>query len=97
MERALAAPARAIAENAGEDGAVVVDEILSSDKPTWGFDAKERRYVDMLKAGIVDPTKVTKSAVTHAVSVCGTMLTTRVMVTELKDKDLKKAVAGAVA
>ena len=97
MERALAAPARAIAENAGEDGAVVVDEILSSDKPTWGFDAKDRRYVDMLKAGIVDPTKVTKAAVTHAVSVCGTMLTTRVMVTELKDKDPKKAVAGAVA
>jgi chaperonin GroEL len=97
LERALEAPARAIADNAGEDGAVVVDEILSSDKPTWGFDAKERRYVDMLKAGIVDPTKVTKSAVTHAVSVCGTMLTTRVMVTELKDKDLKKAVAGAVA
>jgi chaperonin GroEL len=97
LERALAAPARAIADNAGEDGAVVVDEILSSDKPTWGFDAKAKKYVDMLKAGIVDPTKVTKSAVSHAVSVCGTMLTTRVMVTELKDKDLKKAAAGAVA
>jgi chaperonin GroEL len=97
MERALQAPARAIAENAGEDGACVVEEILSSDKPTWGFDARQRKYVDMLKAGIVDPTKVTKSAVLHAVSVCGTMLTTRVMVTELKDKDRKKAVSGAVA
>jgi chaperonin GroEL len=97
MERALSAPARAIAENAGEDGACVVDEILSNSKPAWGFDARRREYCDMLKAGIVDPTKVTKSAVAHAVSVCGTMLTTRVMVTELKDKDLKKAVAGAVA
>ena len=97
MERALAAPARAIAQNAGEDGAVVVEEILSNDKPTWGFDARRREYGDMLKAGIVDPTKVTKSALTNAVSVAGTMLTTRVMVTELKDKDRKKAVAGAVA
>jgi len=97
MERALQAPARAIAENAGEDGACVVEEILSNAKPTWGFDARRREYVDMLKAGIVDPTKVTKSAVLHAVSVCGTMLTTRVMVTELKDKDRKKAVSGAVA
>src|SRR5205823_8926541 len=81
MERALAAPARAIADNAGEDGAVVVDEILSNEKPTYGFDARRREYGDMLKLGIVDPTKVTKSAVQHAVSVCGTMLTTRVMVT----------------
>jgi chaperonin GroEL len=97
LERALEAPCRAIAENAGEDGACVVDEILASDKPAWGFDARRREYVDMLKAGIVDPTKVTKSAVTHAISVCGTMLTTRVMVTELKDKDVKKAVAGAVS
>jgi chaperonin GroEL len=97
MERALEAPARAIAENAGEDGACVVDEIARNAKPAWGFDARRREYCDMLKAGIVDPTKVTKSAVTHAVSVCGTMLTTRVMVTELKDKDLKKAVAGAIA
>ncbi len=97
LERALEAPCRAIAENAGEDGACVVDEILSSDKPAWGFDARRREYVDMLKAGIVDPTKVTKSAVMHAISVCGTMLTTRVMVTELKDKDRKKAVAGAVS
>jgi chaperonin GroEL len=97
LERALAAPARAIAHNAGEDGAVVVEEILAKDSPTWGFDARRREYCDMLKAGIVDPTKVTKSALTHAVSVAGTMLTTRVMVTELKDKDRKKAVAGAVA
>jgi chaperonin GroEL len=97
MERALQEPARAIADNAGEDGAVVVDEILSQDKPTWGFDARNREYVDMVKAGIVDPTKVTKSALLHAVSVAGTMLTTRVMVTELKDKDRRKAIAGAVA
>jgi chaperonin GroEL len=97
LARALREPAMAIAANAGEDGPVVVEEILSSDKPTWGFDARRREYCDMVKAGIVDPTKVTKSALLHAVSVAGTMLTTRVMVTELKDKDRKKAIAGAVA
>jgi chaperonin GroEL len=97
LERALQAPARAIAENAGDDGACVVDEILASEKPAFGYDAKERKFVDMFHAGIVDPTKVTKSALTHAVSVSGTMLTTRVMVTELKDKDRKKAVAGSVS
>ncbi len=97
LERALQEPCRAIAANAGEDGAVVVDEILAADKATWGFDARRREYCDMLKAGIVDPAKVTKSALLHAVSVAGTMLTTRVMVTELKDKDVTKAIAGSVA
>ena len=97
LARALQEPCRAIAENAGADGAVVVDDILSKDSPTWGFDARRLEYCDMVKAGIVDPTKVTKSALLHAVSVAGTMLTTRVMVTELKDKDRKKAIAGSVA
>jgi chaperonin GroEL len=97
LARALEEPCRAIAQNAGEDGAVVADEIRSSEKSAWGFDARKREYCDLLKAGIVDPTKVTKSALLHAVSVAGTMLTTRVMVTELKDKDRKKAVAGATA
>ena len=97
LARALQEPCRAIAENAGADGAVVVDDILSKDSPTWGFDARRLEYCDMVKAGIVDPTKVTKSALLHAVSVAGTRLTTRVMVTELKDKDRKKAIAGSVA
>ncbi len=97
LDRALEAPARAIADNAGEDGAVVVDEILSSEKAAWGYDARRGEYVDMFKAGIVDPTKVTRTALLNAISVSGTMLTTRVMVTELKDKDRKKAVQGAVA
>ncbi|MCE9634443.1 MAG: chaperonin GroEL [Planctomycetes bacterium] len=97
LTRALQEPARAIATNAGEDGAVVVDEILTADKAHWGYDARRKVFCDMVKAGIVDPAKVTKSALLHAVSVSGTMLTTRVMVTELKDKDRKKAIAGAVA
>jgi chaperonin GroEL len=96
LTRALEAPARAIASNAGEDGAVVVDEIRASDKSDYGFDARRGVYGSMFRAGIVDPTKVTRSALQNAVSVAGTMLTTRVMVTELKDKDPANAAAGAV-
>ncbi len=97
LRRALEAPTRCIVQNAGGDGAVVVADVLAESSETRGFDAKSGKLVDMFRAGIVDPTKVTKSALTHAVSVAGTMLTTRVMVTELKGKDRKKAVAGAIA
>ena len=97
MRRALQAPTRCIASNAGADGAVVVDDILSEESATRGYDAKSGKMTDMFRAGIVDPTKVTRSAVQHAVSVAGTMLTTRVMVTELPDKDLGKATPGAIA
>ncbi len=97
LRRALQAPTRCIADNAGDDGAVVVADILAEERATRGYDARNGKMVDMFRAGIVDPTKVTKSALTYAVSVAGTMLTTRVMVTELKDNDRNKAAAGAVA
>ncbi len=97
LQRALQAPTRCIVANAGGDGAVVVDDILAEEREARGYDACENKMVDMFRAGIVDPTKVTKSAVTYAVSVAGTMLTTSVMVTELADNDPKKAVAGAIA
>ncbi len=96
LRRALQAPTRAIAENAGADGSVVVDEVRNAKSRTRGYDARTAQYVDVFKAGIVDPTKVTRSAVQHAISVTGTMLTTRVMVTELKDKDPENAVHGAI-
>ncbi len=97
LSRALEAPTRCIAANAGVDGAVVVADILEDENWARGYDAREGRMVDMFRAGIVDPTKVTKSALTHAVSVAGTMLTTRVMVTDLKDNDVSKAAVGAIA
>ncbi len=98
LRKALQAPTRAIAANAGEDGSVVVDEIVNGERGgSFGYDAKNAKYVDMFRAGIVDPTKVTRSALRHAVSVAGTMLTTRVMVTELKDKKLDNKVEGAIA
>ena len=87
------APARQIADNAGQDGAVVVAEILDRGGKI-GYDARKGEYVDMLKAGIIDPAKVCRTALENAASVAGLMLTTQVLVTDLKDD--KKEVAGSV-
>jgi len=97
---ALRAPTRQIAQNAGEDGDVVVDEILSNKNPNWGYDAAKGEYVDMLKAGIIDPTKVARTALLNAASAIGLALTTDVLLTELKEKKKGEEpvpVAGAVA
>jgi chaperonin GroEL len=91
--RALEFPARQIADNCGEDGAVVVAEILERGGKI-GFDARNREYVDMFKAGIIDPAKVTRTALENAASVAGLMLTTQVLVTELKED--KEEEIGAV-
>ena len=85
---------RQIAENAGEDGSVVVDEALAK-KPNEGFNALTSEWVDMFKAGIVDPTKVVRSALQNAASIAGLMLTTNTMVTTLKDD--QKAVEGSTS
>src|SRR3954468_3346500 len=94
---ALRAPAKQIAENAGEDGDVVVDTITSNKNPNFGYNAATDEYVDMVKAGIIDPTKVARTALLNAASVSGLALTTEVLITELKEKkDEANAVAGAV-
>jgi len=94
---ALRAPCKQIAENAGEDGDVVVDTITSNKNPNFGYNAATDEYVDMLKAGIIDPTKVARTALLNAASVSGLALTTEVLITELKEKkDEANAVAGAV-
>src|SRR5262249_48722480 len=89
VARALEKPIRTIAENTGVDGAVIADEVKTRGEkaPNIGYDANERDYVDMYKAGIVDPTRVTKSALTNAASISGLMLTTEVMVTKVDDED----------
>jgi chaperonin GroEL len=95
--KAIEAPLRQIASNAGEDGSVVVEEV--KEKGTnIGFDANTCEYVDMLEKGIIDPTKVARSALQNAASIAGLMLTTEVMVTELKeDEDEEEGpVAGSV-
>ncbi len=85
----LEAPIRQIAENGGIDGAVVADEV--ADKPlNMGYDANKGEYVDMLKAGIIDPVKVVRVALTNAASIAGLMLTTEALVTNLDKDDAKK-------
>lgn len=83
---ALAYPAMQIAENAGFDGALCVDETTNSEKPAWGFDAREGTHCDMLKTGIIDPVKVTRSALQHAGSVAGLMLSMSAAITDLDEK-----------
>jgi|SRR5579864_6234382 len=94
--RALEKPVRIIAENTGVDGAVIADEIRSQweKNENIGYDANTGKYVDMFKAGIVDPTRVTKSALQNAASIAGLMLTTEVMITKLEEDE--KKIAGAV-
>src|SRR5262249_24814440 len=85
---AIEAPMRQIADNCGIDGSVVVDEVRG--KPTnTGFDANRGEYVDMVKAGIIDPLKVVRTALANAASIAGLMLTTEALVTNLEDDDKK--------
>jgi chaperonin GroEL len=93
VRRACASPMQQIAENAGEDGSVVVDEALSK-KANEGYDALTGTWVDMFKAGIVDPTKVVRCALQNAASIAGLMLTTNTMITSIKED--QKAVEGSV-
>jgi chaperonin GroEL len=86
VRRALQMPARQIAENAGVDGAVVAGKLLESKDPNFGFDAQEGKYVDMLKAGIIDPAKVVRTALQDAASIAGLLVTTEAMVAERPEK-----------
>ncbi len=95
VAKALRAPAWQIIHNCGEDGDVIIEQILEKTGMN-GYDARNREFVDMVKAGIIDPAKVARTALENAVSVSGLMLTTEVMLTDLKDGDAKKCVANAV-
>ena len=97
ITRALEKPIRIIAQNSGVDGAVVAAEILSRDaKPNFGYNANTGEYVDMFKEGIIDPTRVTKSALQNAASIAGLMLTTEVMITKIDEESSTGKVSGAV-
>ena len=84
VAKAIEAPLRTIVENAGGEGSVVISKVLEG-KKNYGFDAKSETYVDMLKAGIIDPKKVTRIALENAASVAGMILTTECALTEIKD------------
>ncbi len=86
VRRALQSPVRLIAENSGVDGSIVVGKLLESTSANQGFDAQSGEYVDMLKAGIIDPTKVVRTALQDAASVAGLLVTTEAMVAEKPEK-----------
>ena len=92
--KALEEPVRQIAKNAGHDGAVIVDKILNSRKVGYGFDAYKEVYCDMMGAGIVDPTKVTRSALQNAASIASTILTTESLVADVKEETPAAPAAG---
>ena len=94
--KAMEAPIRQIAINAGLEGSVIVDKILENGKANYGFDAYKEVYCDMIEAGIVDPVKVTRSALQNAASVASMVLTTETLVAENKE-DAEKANAAAAA
>ena len=83
--RAIEAPVRQIAKNAGLDGSVILNNITRTKNPNYGFDAYKNTYVDMVEAGIIDPTKVTRSALQNAASIASTLLTTESVVTDIPE------------
>jgi chaperonin GroEL len=85
LKKALIQPLRNIAENAGQEGSIVVERV-KKEKGAFGFDAEKLEYVDMMKAGIIDPTKVARVALQNAASVAGLMITTEAMVTDLPEE-----------
>ena len=93
--KGLEEPVRQIATNAGFDGAVVVDKIMSSKKTGYGFDAYNEKYVDMIASGIVDPKKVTRSALQNAASIASVILTTESVVADIKEAEPAAPAAGA--
>jgi chaperonin GroEL len=85
--RALEAPIRQIADNAGVEGSIVVSKVLESKTDSFGFDAQEEAYKDLVAAGIIDPTKVVRTALQDAASVAGLLVTTEAMVAEHPKKE----------
>ena len=92
----LQAPIRQIAQNAGIDGGVVVDKIIHNENANFGYDALNDKYLDMIDAGIIDPTKVTRSALQNAASVSSTLLTTECVITSEPEKEQAPAGMGSM-
>ena len=87
VRRALEEPLRQIVQNAGYEGAVIVDKVKSEKNANFGFNAETEEYGDMLKMGVVDPTKVTRSALQNAASIAGLLLTTEAIVSEIPESE----------
>jgi chaperonin GroEL len=96
VRRALAIPTRQIAENAGQDGSLVVGKLLEGKGGNYGFDAQNGEYTDLVKAGIIDPTKVVRSALQDASSIAGLLVTTEAMVAEKPEKKAPPSAPGGM-
>jgi chaperonin GroEL len=97
IQKALQAPVRQICANAGEEGAVIVGKLLEQDDTNYGFDAQKGEYADMVKAGIIDPAKVVRTALQDAASVAGLLITTEAVITDAPSDDDAGAAAAAMA
>lgn len=95
VRRAIQSPLKQIAENAGKDGAVVAGEVLRNDAASYGYDAQKDEYKDLVAAGIIDPTKVVRTALQDAASVAALLITTEAMVAERPEKKAAPAAPGA--
>jgi chaperonin GroEL len=95
VRRALEAPVRQIAENAGTDGSIVIGKVLENKDPQWGYNAQTGEYADLVKEGVIDPTKVVRAALQHAGSVAGLLITTEAMIADKPEKKASSMPAGA--
>ena len=93
MKRALEEPTRQIARNEGHEGALVVARVRESNDENFGFNAESGEFTDLVKAGVIDPAKVTRLALQNAASIAALMLTTEALVADIKEEGMK-AVAG---
>ncbi len=94
--KAVQAPLKQIALNAGLDGSVILNEVLKADKANFGFNALTNEYTDMVESGIIDPTKVTRSALENAASVAGVFLTTESVIADIKEPEMPQMPAGGM-
>jgi chaperonin GroEL len=96
VKRALEEPLRQIVQNAGKEGAVVVERVRSEKNDSFGFNAATEEYEDLVKAGVIDPAKVTRSALQNAASIAGLMLTTEALISELQEDDKPGSMSGGM-
>jgi chaperonin GroEL len=96
IKRALEEPLRQIAQNAGKEGAVIVGKVRENDSPNFGFNAASEKFEDLVAAGVIDPAKVTRTALQNAASIAGLMLTTEAMIADVQEKDEHGGMGGGM-
>ena len=96
VKRALEEPLRQIAQNAGMEGAVIVGKVREDDSQNFGFNAATEKFEDLVAAGVIDPAKVTRTALQNAASIAGLMLTTEAMIADIPEKDDHSGMGGGM-